>query len=111
MLEDKIYKILENVKNVYEGWYKQDINYTHVTFLVYNIKPTNFSNSDYESIDKSIQVDIWGKDRDEVREVEKQVNNLLQQNNFVFIEGNRDFETDTLIQHNSLRFSFLDVEN
>lgn len=112
MLEDKIYDILKDIPNVYEGWYRKDIKEAHVTFLIYQQKPENFSSCDNESINDFIQVDVWGTDKDEVRNVENQVKILLKENEFMWIEGNRDFETDTLIQHNSLRFSYLeDADN
>lgn len=112
MLEDKIYEILKDIPNVYEGWYRKEVQDIHVTFLVYNQRPENFSSCDNESINNFIQVDVWGTNREVVRTVEKQVEKLLKQNEFLWIEGNRDFETDTLIQHNALRFSYLtDVDD
>lgn len=106
-MEDEIYKILENVPDVYEGWYRSDINRTHVTFFTYNTVPEDFSDCDYESITNSIQVDVWGTDEEEVRTTDKQVKKLLKQNDFLWSESNRDFETETELYHYSNRFNYL----
>lgn len=111
-MEDEIYKILESVPNVYEGWYREDVTETHVTFFTYNTVPENFSNSEYENIINSVQVDIWGTNVEEVRSTEKTVKNLLKQNDFLWSESNRDFETDSGLFHYANRFNYLaDVDN
>ena len=106
-MEDEIYKILENIPNVYEGWYREDIKETHVTFFTYNTVPADFSDCDNESIINSVQVDIWGTDVEEVRSIEKQVKSLLKQNDFIWSEANRDFETYTGLYHYANRFNYL----
>ncbi|WP_252247134.1 hypothetical protein [Clostridium sp. ZBS4] len=106
-MEDEIYKLLENIPNVYEGWYRENIKETHVTFFTYHTTPINFSNCDYENINNSVQIDVWGTDVEEVRKTEKEVKKLLKENEFIWIESNRDFETDTGLFHYSDRFNYL----
>lgn len=101
---DKIYEMLQNVPNVYFGWYQEDLNETHVTFFIYNSVPTNFSDNEYESIEDSIQVDVWGTDYEEVNDRTIEVREIFTDNGFTWSSGNNDFETDTKIFHNSLRF-------
>ncbi len=111
-VEDDIYRILQDINNVYEGWYRNDINETHVTFFTYHTAPENFSDNDFESINNSVQVDVWGTDIDDVRKTEKQIIKLLKENGFIWIEGNRDFETDTKLYHYANRFNCLaDADN
>lgn len=106
-MEDEIYKILESVPNVYCGWYQEDVTETHVTFLIYKQFPDNFSNCDNESINNAVQVDVWGTDIDEVKNTEKTVKGLLKDNDFIWSESDRDFETDTKLYHFANRFNYM----
>ncbi|MBY6835976.1 hypothetical protein FDG50_00335 [Clostridium botulinum] len=106
-MEDEIYRILQDTPNVYEGWYRENIKENHVTFFTYNTSPRCFSDCDYENINNSVQIDVWGTDVDEVRKTEKEVRKLLKENEFTWIEGNRDFETDTGLFHYANRFNYL----
>ncbi len=111
-MEDEIYRILQDTSNVYEGWYRENIKETHVTFFTYHATPINFSNCDYENINNSVQIDVWGTNIDEVKATEKEVKKLLKENEFIWIESNRDFETDTGLFHYSDRFNYLaDVDD
>ena len=103
-MEDLIYKILEDIPNVYEGWYRNDINSTHTTFKSYNSKPSEFADDQNESIQCLIQVDTWGTDDEEVNEQYLKVRKLLRDNDFLWQEGNKDYETDTGIYHYADRF-------
>jgi len=104
-LEDKIYKILEDIPNVYEGWYREDINSTHTTFLIYYCSPDNFADDDYSEEYYAIQIDTWGTDKDEVEKQYEKVKKLFKDNDFLWLESNRDYENDTKIYHYSDRFN------
>jgi len=106
-MEDDIYKILKSVDNVFEGWYKEDVTETHVTFFIYKQTPDDFSNCDYESTVSTVQVDVWGTNIDEVKSTETTVKGLLKDNDYLWIESNRSFETDTKLYHYTNRFSFI----
>lgn len=105
MLSDRIYKTLENINNVYEGWYIKELEKTHTTFLIYNVKPDNFSDDDFLEEQYLIQVDTWGTDKEEVEKQYKKVRELLKNDDFIWSESNMDYETDTLIYHYSDRFN------
>ena len=112
MLEDKIYLILEDIPNVYEGWYRKDLNETHTTFSIYNVTPTDFEDDDFTKELYLIQVDTWGTSKTEVDEQYRKVKRLLKNNEFIWKDSNRDFETETEIYHYADRFVIdLEVEN
>lgn len=107
-ITDKIYKLLEEVKNVYYGWYREDINDTHVTFYVYNEVPDNFSDDEFECIGYYIQFDVWGTNEEETLQTKNKVRKILINNNFSWQESNDDFETDTELYHRAMRFYFVE---
>ena len=76
-MSEDIYKILENIPNVYEGWYREDIKESHVTFFKYAESPIEFSDDEFESIENSIQIDVWGTDKVETERTIEQVKNSL----------------------------------
>lgn len=104
MLSDIIYKTLEEVNNVYEGWYRKDLNDTHTTFLINNVVPDSFSDDDYEEVRYLIQVDTWGTDKDEVEKQYNKVKKLLKAYGFEWSESNLDYESDTCLYHYADRF-------
>lgn len=106
-LTDEIYELLENIGYpVYMGWYREDIQETHITFFIYNAIPTDFSDNEYEQIENSIQFDVWGTDEAEVNTAEEKIRNILKDNEFIWNGSNRDFETETGLLHFSNRFIF-----
>lgn len=104
-MDDAIYKLLETISNVYSGWYRKDISETHVTFLKYHYSPDTFLDDEATEEYMAFQFDFWGTNKDEVEKTEKKVRKILKANNFEWLEGNVDFETDTEIYHYSDRFS------
>ena len=104
-LTDKIYELLENIGyKVYFGWYQKDVNETHVTFFIYNASPTAYSDSEYELIENSLQLDVWGTNEEEVQDVESKCLEILRENVFYWSESNREYETDTGIYHYANRY-------
>lgn len=105
-MSENIYKILENIPNVYEGWYREDIKETHVTFFKYAESPIEFSDDEFESIENSIQVDVWGTDKEETETTKEEVKNLLLKSGFNWTDSNNDFESEIGLYHLAMRFNY-----
>lgn len=105
-MEDKVYKILESIPNVYEGWYRSNIEKTHVTFFFYNITPEAFGDDEEEIVTYNMQVDVWGTIKEEVLETENNVKKLLKENDFIWVDCNPDYESEIGLYHNANRFNY-----
>ncbi|GEM_PF-2960001 len=105
-IDDIIYGILADVSNVYEGWYRAELQATHTTFFCY-MDTENLSDDEPEDIILNFQFDTWGENKNEVDKQRKKVRKLLKRNDFVLMNNNNDFETDTKIYHYGDRFSFI----
>ncbi len=103
-MDDKIYELLQEIPNVYEGWYRKEIQKTHVTFLEYNLTPDAFEDDDYSELNVAYQFDVWGKNKDEVKETDKKIKKILKENGFLWIDRKKDFEIETEIYHYGNRF-------
>lgn len=90
---------------MYEGWYRNDIEETHVTFFKYHYSPDTFFDDEATEEYTAYQFDVWGIDKNEVEKVEKQLRKILKSNEFEWLEGNVNFETDTKLYHYSDRFN------
>lgn len=104
-IDDIIYKLLEDIPNVYAGWYREELSETHVTFMKYYYSPSTFLDDEATEIYFAYQFDVWGTDKDEVESIEKQVRKILIKNDFEWLDGKGEFETETGLYHNSNRFN------
>lgn len=107
MNDDKIYELLQSISNVYEGWYREDVKQTHVTFMKYYYADDGFQDDVASEEYQAYQFDVWGTDKAEVETTEKKVRKILKKNEFIWLEGNVDIETDRdePLYHYSDRFS------
>lgn len=105
-VDDIIYKILENVTNVYEGWYRESLEATHTTFFCY-MDGENLSDDEPEDIVLNFQFDTWGEKKEEVDKQRKKVRKLLKENDFILTDNRNDFEGETGIYHYADKFSFI----
>ena len=103
-ISDTIYKVLENINNVYEGWYREELKETHTTFIIYYTSPTEFEDDDNSKEYICFQIDTWGEDKESVDSQYKKVRKILKENGFCWMESNRDYETYTKIYHYADRF-------
>jgi hypothetical protein len=91
-----------NIQSFY-GWYDENINDTHVTFLGMTDVDTDFSDDEAEATEKYIQVDVWAKCN--VEDVKKLVKKTMMSMDGCRYSDGRDFvEDDTGIYHYALRF-------
>lgn len=105
-IDEIIYKILENIPNVYQGWYREELQAIHTTFFCY-MNEENLSDDEPEDIILNFQFDTWGENKDEVDKQRKKVRKLLKQNDFILMDNNNNFESETGIYHYADRFSFI----
>lgn len=88
------------------GWYDKNINDTHITFCELSDRTNDISDDEEESINHTIQVDIWSKNDE--WQLKKDVKRLMVNNDFGYIEGQDFFETETKIYHKALRFNYVE---
>lgn len=108
MLSDFIISLLQDCKNVTEGWYRKDINDTHTTFTLIEATGMDYSDSDLnpETVELEYSFDIWGVKEAEIKEEYKKIFNILTNNNFIWIKSGFQFEPETRTYHYTLRFFF-----
>lgn len=105
-IDEIIYKILESVPNIYEGWYREELQSVHTTFFCY-MDTEDLSDDEPEDVVLNFQFDTWGENKEEVDKQRKKVRKLLKQSEFVLMDNNNDFESKTSIYHFADRFSFI----
>lgn len=98
--------ILQRGIPVVNGWYDENINKTHVTFMELTDRTNNVSDDEEEDIAHVIQVDIWSK-TDEWK-LKSEIKKMMINNDFGYIEGADLFDIETKIYHKALRFDFLE---
>ena len=102
---DDIYETLEDYKPYY-GWFNEDRDEDiQVTFHIYNNIDSHFLDDEAQLQEDSLQIDIWGKDYSNVNDTYEDIKQLLKgKDGYYYSECNSDFETDTGLFHNSLRY-------
>ena len=105
---EKVYESLSTVENVYEGWYREDLNKDHITFFQYVEVPQDFEDDEEGSINHGIQVDIWSKDSIKSQQLKIIARKLLKSHGFRYTDGQDLYETDTGIYHKAMRFNYLE---
>lgn len=107
-----IFKALESIYNngiaVKEGWYDEDINKTHITFMPLNEKVCCYSDDRIEAYEYVIQVDVWSENGKEALELKNKVRELLQKADFYFQDTLDQYEKDTKIYHKAMRFKYVE---
>lgn len=106
---DKLYKLLETTEDgviVMEGWYDENINNTHITFLLEQDIEKNHADDINASEEVMIQVDIWSKNSKESRELKKKVKKILKDNNFLYETGQDFYELESKLFHKAMRFNY-----
>ncbi|MDT8717605.1 hypothetical protein IAI10_13110 [Clostridium sp. 19966] len=91
------------------GWYDENINETHVTFILLNEDVEGYSDDEDEITGTEFQVDIWS--RDNVEDLKKQIKKALKAIDCTFLQGQDQYEEDTKIYHKALRFFILNEES
>lgn len=95
--DDYIYDIL-NDYDIFKGWYR-GIDTTHVTFLLQQATPVNFSDSENEAIELCYRFDIWSKNEKEQSEYYNEILEILESENFIWLKTLNDVEIDTSLYH------------
>ena len=90
-----------NIDSFY-GWYDEDINETHVTFIQLNDTDVDYSDGDAESTEYYVQVDIWSKEN--LESLKKVIKSAMKGIDSTYSGGQDFYEKDTKIFHKALRF-------
>jgi hypothetical protein len=84
------------------GWYDEDIQKTHVTFIQLNDADVDYSDGEAEATEYYIQVDIWSKEN--IESLKKVIKTAMKTINSTYYGGQDFYEKDTKIFHKVLRF-------
>lgn len=105
-IEDFIYETLSPLEcPVRYGWYDEEVRETHVTFFIALEMPDVSVDDEIESLNYTVQVDIWSTSDDD-KKIKKGIKKLMNAQGFGFIESADLFETDTKIYHKAMRFNY-----
>lgn len=106
-MEDFIYKILEGYNTYIDEWYNDSYaNKTIVTINEMSWRDTDYADDENSSVEHNYQVDVWGKDNEEVKKISKEVYKILKKNEFEFEDGATLNEADTGIYRKALRVNY-----
>lgn len=94
-----------NVK-VFEGWYDEELNKTHITVHEYLDQDINYEDDEASCINHNLQIDIWSKNSLEAYKLKRQVIKLMIENDFRKTDGQDFYEVKTKIYHKAIRFTY-----
>lgn len=77
------------------GWYDENLNATHITFLEFDNVDSDFADDEATSNEHWLQTDIWTKDTLEGQTLKKQVKELLKLNGLLYQDGQDQHEPQT----------------
>lgn len=95
-----------NIPVVY-GWFDAELQ-THITFLEFDNLEDEFADDAPTTEEHYIQVDIWTKDTIESQTFKKQVKDLMKNNNFIYQDGQDQFEFDKQLWHIATRWLLIE---
>lgn len=105
-------KALKPISNdgyvVQTGWYDENIDKTHVTFVELNDNTEDSSDDEEESVSHLIQVDVWSYDDIESNSIKQRVKSLLQKSGFFYEDGENlpEVKNNKKFYHRALRFTY-----
>lgn len=99
-MNEKIINLIEPILPISYGWYKGEKE-THCTFYKYNEVPEWTGDGKLLSSMLSYQIDLWGYTN--LEEYEKNIKDILMQNEFLFVSSTDLFEADKGLYHKALR--------
>lgn len=77
-ISDLIYKIMEEVPNVFQSWYRKELEETHVIFQQIEEKPYDYCDGSYSIIEHRIQIDIFGENEEEVYDIKESIKEKME---------------------------------
>lgn len=89
---------------VVEGWYREDMQKLHVTLYSLGDYEGGHSDDDPELDIASIQINIWSKKNQQ--SLKNRIRKLMKKNGFLYTGSNDDWESDTGIYNNAMRFIY-----
>ena len=81
-IADLVYKTLEDVPNVFQSWYRKDLEDTHVIFQQTSEQPADYEDNEYSIIEHYVQVDVFGQDEQEAYTTKELVKEKMEANGF-----------------------------
>lgn len=88
-----------------EGWYREDIEDTHVSFYFMEDADGDYSDDEAETEEYYIQVDLWSSQ--DCYELKKKIKKILQLGGFGYIAGNDQYEEDKGLYHKAMRIYYM----
>lgn len=112
-----VYELLTPIINenisVESGWYNDKLNKTHVTYCELNDNLDTVSDDEVESINHTVQIDVWGFDDLETlkikEKIRKIINNVDEISNVIGENLSEKIEDNSILYHKALRFDYLEV--
>lgn len=91
---------------VFEGWYDEELNKTHITVHEYLDQDGNYEDDKASCINHNVQIDIWSKNSLEAYKLKRQIRNLMIENDFRKTDSQDFYEVKTKIYHKAMRFTY-----
>lgn len=93
---------------VFESWYRQDIDLTHIVFQQIEEKPKSFSDDEIESVEHVVSVDVFGKDSREVHKMKVDAIKHMRNAGFVWTGTGYEYLREIDYYHQELKFYYLE---
>lgn len=108
---EEIFKILADagINEVYESWYKQDIETPHVIFQQMEERPIMCSEDHYEAIEHVFRFDAFSKDNAKAEELKHATRQALENNGFVWQGTQYEYHSEIEYYHNTTKYIFEEV--
>ena len=98
---------------VQSGWYDENLGKTHVTYCELNDNTESVSDDEIESINHTVQIDVWGFDDLETvkikEKIRKIINNVDEISNVTGENLSEKLADNSILYHKALRFDYLEV--
>lgn len=105
---DALMCLQQDKQVVFESWYRQDIDLTHIVFQQIEEKPKIFSDDEIESVEHVVSVDVFGKDSLEVHKMKVDVIKHMIETGFVWMGTGYEYLREIDYYHQELRFYYLE---
>ncbi|MEA5073093.1 MULTISPECIES: DUF3168 domain-containing protein [Eubacterium] len=110
-LSDLIYKLTEDIPNIFESWYRQELDKTHGVFQQISEEPQVYADGYYDSVEHTYRFDVFSSSIDEADAVMKKIRAALESGGFIWQGTQFEYLSEIDYYHNSQKFLILTEEN
>ena len=107
-ISDKVYITLEAVPNVFQSWYRKELEETHVIFQQTDETPMDYEEDYYSAIEHIIQVDIFGGNEAEAYETKETVKEKMEASGFDWMGTKYECLEEINYYHIGHKFKYLE---